>query len=339
MSAGSYPFGDVPVSAIADADDPSTPNPFDSILIDPRAQLAYILRAEVLDRDTAWRGDYDGAEEEVYLSSAGYASLGDGGGAAEGIPDHQLFTECLTNPYSVKVNLIASGSWQPSGLPGYGSVTISDPDGRLRHLLKKNWEWRRLTVWVGRRQWIGPSLAEFGRVFSGTVDAVTASMGTITVALRDLRDLLEQDANPDAYLGFGTAVRMKTAGDKVTRAYHARMDWAFALSAMWHGEIIFRAASPLKNAVLLDRAGVLQGRVYSNGAVGALYTESGVKKHMTSAPGLVAAGEVHRLSIALDSDWRGRLFLDGEKVAEDLTAMVGFADFPANGMTFGKPYP
>lgn len=340
MSTGAYPHGYLPFSAIDAADDPSTPNPLSELITDQRAEFAYVLAADVLDRQTAWEGDYAGAEETVYLSSHGYASLGDGGGAAEGVPDHKLFPAVLESAYSFKVNLIAGGAWQASALPGFGTIAISNPDNRYEYLLRKNWERRRITVWVGRRQWIGPSFSTFGRIFRATVDRVEADLRTITVTVRDMRDVMEVDANPTAYLGFGSAVRLSSAGHKVTVAFGAAMNQVYGTGVLMAPEIIFQAEAPLRAGVLYDRAGVFQIRLYADGAVGAQVSISGAWEHMTSAPNLVAAGEVHRVTAVIASDGpRGKLYLDGAQVASNLAMAPAFTDFPSLGITLGRPYP
>jgi hypothetical protein len=231
-----YAFGEEPIAGLPDVDDVSEENPLTELLSDPRAELAFMLRGRPYDRTT-------GAERDVFLSSHGYASLNDGAGVRDGVPDNTHFPASLVSAYNVKVNLLQGGLWQASAVPGFGAVVVANPDGRHDDLLRMDWEMREVTVWLGRQQWIGPSFDRLGRIFTGTVERVTWDGNRIQLQIRDLRQLFDQEANPEAYLGFGTAVRLRAEGDKVHVAHEAGMEPADGATWLFAFEVVFEAAA------------------------------------------------------------------------------------------------
>lgn len=338
MIPGAYAFGEEPLSSLAEAEDTSHGNPITLLLSDERAQLQFAMRTYGYNPAT-------GEVEQVVFSSAGYSTIGDGEGAADGIGDHLHFPAALVSPYSVKVNLVSGGAWQASAIPGFGSVVIADPIGEFDYLKGYDLEGQRLTVWVGRRQWIGPSWSEFGRVFTGTVAALSWDLGVITLDIRDLREVLEVDANPDEYLGFGTGIRTTADGDGVLIGFAAEMDtiWSdpdedypFPYPS-YFGGIIFKPEAPLRSGTVLDFGGLVQGRVYSDGAVGMVVKFTTGWKFVTSAPGLVAAGELHRLTLRVGGPLGAFVYLDGEVVASDSSVLLADADMTHGDTWLGRP--
>lgn len=293
ISGGAW--SELPLSGIRVSDDVSEPNPLTDLLSDPRAELAFMFRGLPFDPDLD-------AERPVYVSSHGYAALDDGGGAAEGVPDHAHFPGSLASAYSVKVNLLSGGSWQASALPGYGAVVIANPDGRHDDLLRLEWENRQITVWVGRRQWIGPSFKTLGRVFQGVVNSLTWDASRIVLAVRDLRQLFDEEVNKEAYLGFGTAVRLRATGDRVTIPYDT---WTRPVDGEGNPvlavELMIRPKE-VGDAILCTQGGSAGwvGRLHPDGSVG-LYDRD-LTNWIRTGPGVIVAGVPARVGFYGDTE-------------------------------------
>jgi hypothetical protein len=276
-------FGEEPIAGLPDEDDVSEQNPLTELLSDPRAQLAFMLRGRPYDRTI-------GAERDVYLSSHGYAALNDGAGALEGVPDNTHFPASLVSAYNVKVNLLQGGLWQASAVPGFGAVVIANPDGRHDDLLRMDWEMREVRVWLGRHQWIGPSFDRLGRIFTGAVERVTWDGSKIQLQIRDLRQLFDQEANPEAYLGFGTAVRLRAEGDKVHVVHEAGMEPADGATWLFAFEVVLEAAA--QNAIIA-RKGDVTCRVFADGSAGLF--DRGLTNWVVTPAGSFAFGGAVRL--------------------------------------------
>lgn len=210
MLPGFYPFALLPFSTLAAGDDESIPNPFTALAQDPDQELQFLLIGTPGDPDDG------GADRPIYLSSGGYVSPGDGAGAAFGVSDHTLFENVLISPYSFKTSIASGAKLGKSGLPAYGTIVAANPGGELDWLSRLDWERRPARVLVGPRAWFGPSLSEFGVLFDGYFDTVDATtLDEISFDLRDRSHVLQEDANPRAYLGMGVAARCRAEGDGV----------------------------------------------------------------------------------------------------------------------------
>lgn len=307
ISGGAW--SELPISGILDSDDVSEPNPLTDLLSDPKAKLAFMVRAQPWDPDA-------GAIRDVFVSSDGYATIDDGAGLALGIADHTPFPGSLASAYSVKVNLISGGSWAASAVPGFGSIVIANPDGQHDDLTKLNWEMREVTAWVGRRQWIGPSFRTLGRVFHGMTDGCTWNTSQITLPVRDMRQSFDVDINPDAYLGFGTAVRMKVTGDVVTIPYGA---WTRPLDVDSNPVVAVEVMvqAPVAQDSIIATQGGLGGWacwLFADGAVG-LY-DRGSTHWIRSAGGKVLVGRPTRLGYYASAEGLA-IRVDGVVVVQD----------------------
>lgn len=277
MIPGAYAWSQEPLSSVTATDDVSTTNPLTRLLTNPETELNFLLRAVVGDPD-------EPGETEVYLSSGGYASLGDDGGQPYGVPNHQLFREALASPYGVRVNLLAGGQVRPSAVPTYGTVVINNPSGDLDGLVRLDWELREVTVWVGPRRWVGPTLRDFGVIFRGTIESVSWDVTQVTLELRDLSRRLDGDANPDAYLGYGTALRCRAPGDGASIPGGA---WSRPTdpdtNPVLAVEFVVRPAE-IRDSVLVSQGGAAGWRcmMHADGSVG-LYVSSGANWVRTTA--------------------------------------------------------
>lgn len=289
---GAWPWSQEPISSIPEAEDPSTPNPLTALLSDPTAQFQFLVKFTGYDPILAARRD-------VFISSAGYATLGDNGGVHEGVPNHQAFPNALVSPYSMKVNLIPGGAWQASAIPGFGAVVIANPDRKWDFVQLMDVEGERVLAWVGPRRWIGPTFGEFGRVMHGRIDSLTWDTDTITLNVRDLRQLLEDaDANPDVFLGFDVAVRTRAVADKVTVPHSTAFHPVDGSSnPLLDVEVIVNMDAPLRTATVMRKGVAYKGIVFSNGAVGLFINLTGAipARWVISKPGLVTPGETHRV--------------------------------------------
>lgn len=321
------PWSDLAISDLPEDEDVSEPNPLTGLLSDPRAQLAFMMRASPFDPAL-------GEERDVLLSSHGYAALDDGGGETEGVADHAHFPMALVSAYSVKVNLLSGGTWQASAVPGYGSIVVANPDGRHEDLLLLDWEGRGVTVWVGRRQWIGPSFSDLGRVFQGVVDSLSWDSSRININIRDLRAMFDQDANPEAYLGFGVAVRLRAVGDRVVIPYGAWMrptDVDANPVLAW--EMMLEPAE-IRDAVLATQGGSAgaAARLHYDGSLG-LYDRDETNWIRTAA-GLVAAGVPVRVGFYGDTEGL-RIRVNGRTVASNVLPYAG--PVVVGDLTIGGP--
>lgn len=312
-----YAWSEEPISGFPEDEDVSRANPLTALLSDPRAELAFMVRAQPYDSSPLAP-----RVREVYLSSHGYASLDDGGGASEGVPDHAPFPAALVSAFNVKVNLLSGGSWTPSAVPGYGAVIIANPDGAFDDLLRLNWELRPITAWLGRRQWIGPSFSKVGRVFSGTSESISWSTTQISVSIRDLRELFTQDVNPEAYLGFGTAVRFRADADRVTIPYGT---WTRPVDVdanpILAVEVMVQPAA-LTDSVLCGQGGSdgWVARLHADGSVG-LYDRDLTNFVRTDA-GVVRVHEPSRLGFYGDASGL-KIRVDGRTVASNAVPYAG----------------
>lgn len=303
------PWSELALADIEPADDVSESNPLTDLLSDPRAELAFMLVGNPFDPQL-------GATRQVRASSHGYAALDDGGGAAAGIADHAHFPQILASPYSVKVSLLSGGSWQASAVPGYGGVVFANPDGRYDELMLLDWEDSSVTVWMGRRQWIGPSWRRLGRVFTGIVDSMTWTTSDMTLNVRDLKAMLDNNVNEATYLGFGTAVRFRAPGDTVSIPYGAWMRPTDADSNPIVSCEVMVKPRVAQDAVVATQGGALGWAmwIHSDGSL-ALY-DRGVTNFVRSVAGKVPVGVSTRIACYASSEGLA-IRVDGVVVASN----------------------
>lgn len=311
MIPGAAPFGELPPSSFPEAEDTTHANPLVPLLSDPRAQLAYLMRAVVYDPESD-------ADVSVHLSGHGYFCYGNGDGASEGLSDFQEFRLGLSVPYSMKLNLLQGGKWQASALPGFGTIVVPNPSGEHDAILAYSWELAPIVVWMGPLAWRGPSFRRFGRIFKGTVESITWSFNEIAVNIRDLRELFADDVNPAAYLGFGTAVRLRDGGDSVLvphdAALHPEVDGQPIIAA----EIVVKPRAPMQRGIIFTKggdAGVV-ARMFSDGSVGLF--DRGTTNYVLAPAGTLAPGRTTRLTFLGDANGI-RIKADGKTVASGST--------------------
>jgi hypothetical protein len=303
------------ISGFPEEEDVSVANPLAELLSDPRVELAFMLRGQFYDTDL-------GAERDVCVSSHGYATLDDGGSAAEGIPDHTPFPNALVSAFNVKVDLISSGAWISSAVPGYGAAILANPNGEFDYVQKLNCEMRSVMVWIGRRQWIGPSFRKLGKVFTGTVETVTWNTSQISFNIRDLTELFNQDVNPEAYLGFGTAVRFRADADRVTIPYGT---WTRPVDVDGNPILSVEfmvAVRTIRDSVLCTQGGSAGwvARLHVDGSVG-LYDRD-LTNWVRTDPGLVAVDVPTRLGFYGDPEGL-KIRVNGKTVASNAVPYAG----------------
>lgn len=304
-----YPWASEPWGSAGEGEDFSLPDPLVA-LRSSAAELAWLVRIAAVDPDT---------EEEVpvYLSSHGYHTAAGGDGSSFGVPDFQHFDQGLESPASTSVSIISGGSIVPGSTPTHGALTVSNPDGRFNSLRRLRFRRREFRQWVGEARWMGPRFAEFTEFSRGSVEDVTWDRDTITFSLRDPKLQFSKDLNPEAYLGFGTAIRCRTAGDGVA------IDASSILHPLQvHFRIVFKAPS-LSNMVLLnygwEETNQIGWELRATADGGILWVQDAYDPFLTTASGLWSADKVHRAS------WEGgpagvKIYLDGVERASLSTA-------------------
>lgn len=294
MISGSA-WSELPLCDIDPADDVSEPNPLTDLLSDPRAELAFMLIGNPFDPQL-------GTTRQVRASSHGYAALDDGGGAGASVADHAHFPAILASPYSVKVSLLSGGAWQASAVPGYGGVVFANPDGLYDEITLLDWEDSTVTVWMGRYQWIGPSFRKLGRVFTGVVDSMTWTTSEITLNVRDLKALLDNNVNQETYLGFGTAARMRAPGDTVSVPYGSWMRPTDADSNPIVSCEVMIKPRVAQDAIIVTQGGDLGWAMWIHADGALAFYDRGVTNFVRSPAGKVRVGVPTRVACYASSE-------------------------------------
>jgi hypothetical protein len=302
---GSVPWGSVEGGDLSVADPAVALRSWDG-------ELAWLLRIQAWDPAT-------GSDSPVYVSSHGYHTGGDGASLAEGIPVFQHFPPGLMNPGSSRLTLVSGGTIRLGATPTHGTIQIANADGAFDAMLGLRLRERPYDLWVGRAEWMGPSFAEFARHRRGLIADATWDYDSITLTVLDPRQRFEQLLNPDVYLGFGVAVRVRAAGDGVQVAADVKLH-----PAALHVRVMFEVEA-LANMVLLNygweetnRVG-WELRLMADGSL--LWVQDDWAPYVLSPTGIVTAKAPHRASVGGGSGGV-ILYLDGDEVARDAAPYV-----------------
>lgn len=190
MFPGLTPVGSVAIAELPSAYDLSVPNPFGNLLANPLLERAYLLIAQPYDPVT-------NQSVTVYLSSTEYQTK------PTDSPANQLFLARLQSPYNVSLSLYQPGKIGGSSLPGFGDVSIINPDGQLDYLANYSWNGRPLTVYLGRK---GDSFSNFTPIFQGTSAGITGDEDQLRLKLRDLQHLFSIPIQSSLYRGTQNAL-------------------------------------------------------------------------------------------------------------------------------------
>lgn len=281
-------------------------------IMDHPGELAYLVIADAYDPVSC-------TEKTVLLSSHGYATGADGSGSPYGIGDHELFATAIKTPINSKTTLMQGGRLGNSAVPTFGALELANADGRINEILGYRFGRRRIRQLVGPAQWIGPSLDEFATVFDGVAGDLSRDAADATIAIRDGKAKLLKTLNERSYLGMGTAVRLKTAGDCVAIEGSA----SYSVAAMTV-EIMIEVQT-LGNFVLVNygwEEGDSTGwelRLLADGAV--LFVAGDYNPYLVSEPGEVTAREPHRLSVVARATGI-MLYVNGAVVASSTAAFT-----------------
>lgn len=169
-------------------------DPLQRLLRDPDAQFSFLFVASPRDAT--------GNPVTVYLSDHGFAT-----GPADD-PPNQPFPPRLQTAFNFEATIPAPGS-DGAGQTSFGDVRLANGDGELDTLLGHSWIGAAVEVLVGGTVDRGLateqtlSYADYGLLFRGTVEAVSADDQTITLTLRDPMARLEVPAQSALYAGTG----------------------------------------------------------------------------------------------------------------------------------------
>lgn len=208
MIPGVTPGATFPLSTLPSEYDESIPNPLRELLALSQVDRQYLLIATPIDPAT-------GNEATVRISSAGYASMPDDEGGVVHFPVG------LISPYNVRVSLVSGGRFTGAvAIPAFGDITIANPAdssgaGRFDSILGYSWEGAPIEVYLGRKQYMGPALATFGRIFRGRCASISHDLDTISLEIRDLARALDRPVTTAIYRGFTAALRFGSS-DSVT---------------------------------------------------------------------------------------------------------------------------
>jgi hypothetical protein len=312
---GTQPVGLVPTGSIYTVDH-SIADPLDALLRHD-GEVAYMMCARVWDFD-------DGQEVDVYASTHGFATAGDGASLGDGIPDHTLFPQGLIPPNS-SLTLFQGGRLANSALPAFGVLSFANGDGEFDEFRRRyGWRRRRIDIWATPVSWTGPGWAELALIQVLYGEEVTWDATAVEVSIRDPKERFKEDINPERFLGFGTAIRLQASGDGVRIT--GSPDFQLSASALSLG-IMFQVEAP-QNAVLVNYGWTPAAPAGWELRLGAddslMFINLDHAPLVLTASDVVPAGAPHRATVEADSTGI-RLYVDGQLEA---SSTVPFAHPP-----------
>lgn len=201
---GTLSFGELP-EGLGEA----VSNPFSNLLVDPDAQLIYLIELSPYDPllmstlsgsapfGSLAFGEFDlpliGAISEVYLSNLGYTTT-----PTDSVANVHYLAQ-VDNPMQFDVSIAAGGDFGSSA-PSYGSISIANSDGQLDNLSGYMWAGRRVVVKAGARDF---AYEDFTEVFIGVVNGIESDEEKINLTIRDNRLKTDQLLQPSDYAGTG----------------------------------------------------------------------------------------------------------------------------------------
>lgn len=162
---------------------------FTDLLTDPHAEKMYLAEIVVYDKIAA-------AVKTLYFCG------GRGGFSTKPTdsPANQYYEPDLEIPLMFQQSLYSEGKFGGNSIPGYGSMTLVNPDGHLDDFRNYAVDGRRCVVKLG-----SPSFeySDFGTVFDGTMQGVEFDNNRLVIKVRDLQHLLSVPLQQGVYSGSG----------------------------------------------------------------------------------------------------------------------------------------
>ncbi|MDX1494513.1 MAG: LamG domain-containing protein, partial [Longimicrobiales bacterium] len=176
-------------------------------------------------------GGADGQGVTIFLSNNGWTSGTTGltnNNSGRTIPQHQLFSWGLKEPYNASSQLFRGGRVEGQALPGFGDITIANPaeagedesvfeEGAYDAIVLYTWSNRPLEVYHGNYD---DDFSDFTPIFIGTAENLRWTTTEAAVQLRDRQFKLNKFFQERLFGGFGACLRYDGSGDKVAVGGH-----------------------------------------------------------------------------------------------------------------------
>jgi hypothetical protein len=206
---GALDLGDLP-AAISKA----VGNPFRLLLQNPDAQFIFLLVATPYDPSfqrtvstlpgpvasqplgAAPPLTVSGGERIVYLSDKGFKT------APGDAPANQDFPGRLLSAYNFQLDAWGQNVDEPGGGadPGFGDITIANPDASLDAWTTWSWDGRKVTLLAGAK---GFAYASFATICGGIAQSIAFDRSTISIHLRDRQEAFNRPVQSILYGGAG----------------------------------------------------------------------------------------------------------------------------------------
>lgn len=204
-----FAYGEVAYGELPSIYDRSAIDPFAALLNTSNPQLMYLVELYPYDAGLmqslsfplpyagAAYGEFDliyyGGLTTTYLSDAGFIT------EPSDNPSSQYFIAQVDNPLQYETSIL-SGDQFGSGNQSFGSIVITNGNGRLDYLNDYSWGNRRVVIKAGTK---GFTYNQFATVFNGSANGIEADEERITITVRDNRVKTDQLLVPNIYAGTG----------------------------------------------------------------------------------------------------------------------------------------
>lgn len=199
MIPGLTPIGNYAVAQLPSAYSLSVPDPLQAILANPSLPKTYLVIAQPYDLSAH-------AITSVRFSNNGYATRPDDATLA-----NVLFRNRLATPLNISVSVMSGGILRPTA-PSFGNIELINIDGELDSILDYSWARRSISSMVGHESF---RYAEFGPIFTGSVEEVTQDYELIRLRLRGYEARIQTPIQSRLYWGTGPCLQYDGTGDFV----------------------------------------------------------------------------------------------------------------------------
>ncbi|MCE6993051.1 hypothetical protein [Dyadobacter sp. CY323] len=204
-----FAYGEVAYGELPSIYDHSAVDPFAALLNTSNPQLMYLIElypydatvtqslAFPLPYGAAAYGEFEityfGGINKTYLSDTGFIT------EPSDTPSSQYFIAQVDNPLQYETSIL-SGDHFGSGNQSFGSIIITNGNGRLDYLNDYSWSNRRVVIKAGTK---GFTYSQFSTVFDGAANGIEGDDERITITVRDNRVKTDQLLVPNIYAGTG----------------------------------------------------------------------------------------------------------------------------------------